>query len=137
MNEKEKIIEEMASDMNYGCVKHDLWPSDAKEIAKALYILGYRKITEPIKLTTIGYGKENGCYYADIIATGQELAQRIYFQASYFEREEIRKETAKEIFETLYEKFGLEEIGKNSRINVTKMQFLRIFREILRGKVEE
>lgn len=44
MNEKE--IEEMASDMNYGCVKHDLYPDDAKEIAKALFILGYRKIPE-------------------------------------------------------------------------------------------
>lgn len=105
MNEKEKMIEEMASDMNYGCVKHDLWPSDAKEIAKALYILGYRKITEPIKLTTIGYGKEYGCYYADIIATGQEFPQRIYFQASLFEKEEIQAETAKEFAERLKEKF--------------------------------
>lgn len=38
-----EMIEEMASDMNYGCVKHDLWPDDAKEIAKALFILDYRK----------------------------------------------------------------------------------------------
>ena len=43
MLDKEKI-NEMAGDMQYGCVKHDLWPSDAKEIAKALIILGYQKI---------------------------------------------------------------------------------------------
>lgn len=39
-------IEEMASDMDYGCTKRDLYPSDAKEIAKALYLLGYRKLPE-------------------------------------------------------------------------------------------
>ena len=42
---KEKI-NEMASDMDYGCTKHDLWPDDAKEIAKALIILGYQKVKE-------------------------------------------------------------------------------------------
>lgn len=42
--DKEKQIEEMARDMDYGCVKRDLYPDDAKEIAKALYLLGYRKI---------------------------------------------------------------------------------------------
>ena len=36
--DKEKQIEEMARDMDYGCTKRDLYPSDAKEIAKALYI---------------------------------------------------------------------------------------------------
>ena len=46
MKDKEKQIKEMASDMDYGCTKHDLWPDDAKEIAKALYLLGYRKIPE-------------------------------------------------------------------------------------------
>lgn len=40
----DKQIEEMARDMDYGCVKRDLYPDDAKEIAKALYLLGYRKI---------------------------------------------------------------------------------------------
>ena len=39
-----KEIEEMASDMDYGCTKRDLYPDDAKEIAKALYLLGYQKI---------------------------------------------------------------------------------------------
>lgn len=43
MKDKE-MIEEMASDMDYGCTKRDLYPSDAKEIAKVLYLLGYRKI---------------------------------------------------------------------------------------------
>lgn len=128
-----ELIEEMASDMNFACV--ELSKEQRIEIARTLINLGYHKATEPIRLTPEGYGKENGCYYADISVEGQEFLQRIYFQASYFEREEIQRETAKEIFETLYEKFGLEEIGKNNRINVTKMQFLRIFREILRGKV--
>lgn len=41
---KKEQIEEMASDMGYGCTKRDLYPSDAKEIAKALYLLGYRKL---------------------------------------------------------------------------------------------
>ena len=39
-------VREMASDMDYGCIKHDLWPDDAKEIAKALIILGYQKVKE-------------------------------------------------------------------------------------------
>lgn len=39
-----KEIEEMASDMDYGCTKRDLYPDDAKEIAEALYLLGYQKI---------------------------------------------------------------------------------------------
>ena len=41
---RQEKINEMAGDMQYGCVKHDLWPDDAKEIAKALIILGYQKI---------------------------------------------------------------------------------------------
>lgn len=43
MTDKEKQIREMASDMDYACTKHDLWLEDAKEIAKVLYALGYRK----------------------------------------------------------------------------------------------
>ena len=42
--QKARIIEEMVSDMDYACTKRDLFPSDAKEIAKALIILGYQKI---------------------------------------------------------------------------------------------
>ena len=45
MSIDQKQINEMASDMDYGCVKHDLWPEDAKEIAKALIILGYQKVS--------------------------------------------------------------------------------------------
>lgn len=41
---EDKQIKEMASDMDYACTKRDLFPSDAKEIAKALIILGYQKI---------------------------------------------------------------------------------------------
>ena len=43
MADKEKQIREMASDMDYACIKHDLWPEDAEEIARVLRILGYRK----------------------------------------------------------------------------------------------
>lgn len=42
--DKEERIRELASDMDYGCTKRDLYPDDAKEIAKALDVLGYRKI---------------------------------------------------------------------------------------------
>ena len=45
MSIDQKQLNEMASDMDYGCVKHDLWPEDAKEIAKALIILGYQKVS--------------------------------------------------------------------------------------------
>ena len=37
-------IAEMASDMDYACTKRDLYPSDAKEIAKVLFLLGYRRL---------------------------------------------------------------------------------------------
>ena len=43
MIDKEKQIREMASDMDYACTKHDLWPEDAEEIAKILSTLGYCK----------------------------------------------------------------------------------------------
>ena len=46
MKDNEKQIKEMASDMDYACIKHDLWPEDAKEIAKVLTILGYQKVGE-------------------------------------------------------------------------------------------
>lgn len=44
--EKAHKIKELASDMDYACTKHDLWPEDAKEIAKVLDALGYKKIKE-------------------------------------------------------------------------------------------
>ena len=46
MTNKDQLIQEMASDMNYAVVKHDLWPDDAKEIAKTLVILGYGKLPD-------------------------------------------------------------------------------------------
>lgn len=46
MENNEKQITEMASDMDYACIKHDLWPDDAKEIAKVLINLGYQKVSE-------------------------------------------------------------------------------------------
>ena len=36
MKDNEKQIDEMASDMDYACTKRDLYPDDAKEIAKRL-----------------------------------------------------------------------------------------------------
>ena len=46
MKTKQEQIDEMVGDMDYGCTKRDLYPDDAKEIAKALYLLGYRKLQE-------------------------------------------------------------------------------------------
>ena len=46
MKTKQEQIDEMAGDMDYGCTKRALYPDDAKEIAKALYLLGYRKLQE-------------------------------------------------------------------------------------------
>lgn len=46
MTDKEKQIREMVSDMGYACIKHDLWPEDAKEIARVLRTLGYRKCSD-------------------------------------------------------------------------------------------
>ena len=43
---KEQQIREIASDMDYASIEHDLYPSDAKEIAKTLYLLGYRKVCD-------------------------------------------------------------------------------------------
>lgn len=44
--DKKEIIEEMADDMNFASVEHDLWPDDAREIAKTLIILGYGKLPD-------------------------------------------------------------------------------------------
>lgn len=56
MKDKEKQIEEMASDMDYSYTKRDLYSDDAKEIAKVLYLLGYRKLDkDSIVLTRADY----------------------------------------------------------------------------------
>lgn len=93
MNDKE-MIEEMASDMNFACVKHDLYPDDAKEIAKALVILGYRNCKDKVVLRKEEFDedyvtKQDRDYWknkAEIL--GNKLKQ-------------ARKETAKEIFTTI------------------------------------
>lgn len=46
MTNTEQLIQEMASDMTYASVEHDLWPDDAREIAKTLIILGYGKLPD-------------------------------------------------------------------------------------------
>lgn len=46
MINKNQLIQEMASDMTYACVEHDLWPDDAREIAKTLIKLGYGKFPD-------------------------------------------------------------------------------------------
>ena len=62
MTNKDQLIQEMASDMNYATVKHDLWPDDAKEIARVLVILGYCKIPEgSVMLSQDEYDRYKRC----------------------------------------------------------------------------
>lgn len=71
---KQEQINEMASDMDYGCIKRDLYPDDAKEIAKALYLLGYRKLDDhAIMVLRKAEGIEN--------RIRKETAEKIYLQA--------------------------------------------------------
>ena len=74
MLDKEKI-NEMAGDMQYGCVKHDLWPSDAKEIAKALIVLGYQKVKEDEMVISREEYKELKKDCADIAKHYQEMGR--------------------------------------------------------------
>lgn len=46
MTEREKQIIEMAGDMSFASTKVDLYLDDRKEIAKVLYLLGYRKVDD-------------------------------------------------------------------------------------------
>jgi hypothetical protein len=46
MTNTEQLIQDMADDMNFASVEHDLWPDDAREIAKTLIILGYGKLPD-------------------------------------------------------------------------------------------
>lgn len=98
--DKEKQIEEMASDMDYGCTKRDLYPSDAKEIAKALYLLGYQKIPkDSVVLSKEEWREyvdnENEAYYR-----GQHEAE-VYYKNIQIPRE--RKEMAEKILKSLYD----------------------------------
>lgn len=57
IEELQKATKEMASDMDYACTSKDLYPSDAKEIAKTLYLLNYRKIDkDSVVLSNEEYG---------------------------------------------------------------------------------
>lgn len=72
MIDKDKIIRTMANDMDYACTKHDLWPEDAKEIAKVLHTLGYRKCCSNDYIREIR--KETAAdWYKIIIGRLQEL----------------------------------------------------------------
>ena len=119
--DKQKQIEEMASDMDYGCVKRDLYPDDAKEIAKALYLLGYRKIPEnAVVLTREEWAKrnaeieiiknDNDTYLKEAkrvceleLKTRHELEKlkRDFEYNLVQERKQIRKETAEKFAERL------------------------------------
>ena len=73
MTDQEQI-EEMASDMDYVCTKRDLYPDDAKEIAKTLILLGYRKLDDhAIMALRKAKGIEN--------KIRKETAEKIYLQA--------------------------------------------------------
>lgn len=109
--DKEKQIKEMASDMDYACTKRDLYPIDAKEIAKALYILGYRKINEnEVVISKEEYEKLK--HFEKRVRSGVCLTQKEWFDfcnedsnrrtcLRIEEREQARKETAEKIFKKL------------------------------------
>ena len=117
MKDKEKQIEEMASDMDYSCTKRDLYPDDAKEIAKVLYLLGYRKLPEDsVVLSREGYEKLTAprLFIKPRELNQKELAEKlknekygiIGVDESNIEiipsRIEIEKETAEKILKPLY-----------------------------------
>lgn len=104
-----KEIEEMASDMDYGCAKRDLYPDDAKEIAKVLYLLGYQKIDkdkqvvltkeeyEQLKQTIISQSEESTklCTHLTqkIIDTRKETAREILQEFKKWAKEYYSKDT--------------------------------------------
>ena len=91
MTNKYQLIKEMASDMDFATTEHDLWPDDAKEIAKTLIMLGYRKMPEgsvvlskeeyeklKLKIETL---RETITWYDnDIKKTSKETARKIFTQ---------------------------------------------------------
>lgn len=96
MTDQEQI-DEMASDMDYACTKRDLYPDDAKEIAKALILLGYRKLLKD----SVVISKEEYEDYKKHVDTcveeyhrGQHEAE-LYYKNIQIPRE--RKEIAKKI----------------------------------------
>ena len=74
--DKEERIRQLASDMDYGCTKRDLYPEDATEIAKALDILGYRK-TVWHKVADGDLPKESGCYLCYTHITGYDRHNKL------------------------------------------------------------
>lgn len=114
--DKQKQINEMASDMDYACVKHDLWPDDAKEIAKVLAALGYRKITEgAVVVSRAEYNDLKGLekhfddyLIKEIIETRKETAEKCYYglASRYYDKEMLeifRDYIAKEFGVTIKE----------------------------------
>lgn len=89
MKDNEKQIDEMASDMDYACTKRDLYPDDAKEIAKALILLGYRKLPKD----SVVLSREEYKRITTELVTEQRATE---IAKEYFEK--IRKETAKKIY---------------------------------------
>lgn len=94
MSDKKKI-NEMASDMDYGCIKHDLWPDDAKEIAKALIILGYQKVKEDEMVISKQDYEELKKDCADIAGHYQEMGR--FYDEKCEECDRISKETAEKV----------------------------------------
>lgn len=102
---KDQLIQEMASDMNYATVKHDLWPDDAKEIARVLVILGYCKIPEG----SVVLSKEEYEKYKK-----QDLFMKDYTIVEVLEKEcdKTRKDTAKEFADIVYKTLTNERVWK-------------------------
>lgn len=91
-------IEEMASDMDYGCTKRDLYPDDAKEIAKALYLLGYRKLDDhAIMVLRKAKGIENRIRKETV----KEILLKLESVFAYYDNEDMFSKKA--IFECLEE----------------------------------
>lgn len=69
MTNKNQLIKEMANDMDYATIQHDLWPDDTKEIAKTLIMLGYRKVPEGSLIVT----NDNAEELANVIVTSPQM----------------------------------------------------------------
>ena len=76
MKDKEERIKELASDVGYSCTKHDIYPEDATEIAKALDLLGYRKVIWH-KVSEGDLPKEQGLYLCYTHITGYDRHNKL------------------------------------------------------------
>lgn len=123
MKDQENQIEEMASDMDYACTKRDLYPSDAKEIAKALYLLNYRKID---KDSVVLSGEE----YIDLSRNyvGEQITQA---------REQAIKDFAESICRELWN-VGVDDNGKQFKYgDLTSKDVWRIAKRQLGAETKE